>query len=152
LLDFSGTLLLVSHDRAFLDNVVTSTLVLEGGGRVGEYAGGYTDWLRQRPMPESRLQPAAVAKRTYAPPAPKSRPTRKRKLSFSETSELATLPERIDAREQERDQLYAALADPAVLRDGGAVAAARLRLTALDTEIAELTARWETLETIAAGS
>jgi ATP-binding cassette subfamily F protein uup len=152
LLDFSGTLLLVSHDRAFLDNVVTSTLVLEGGGRVGEYAGGYTDWLRQRPMPESRLQPAAVAKRTAAPSAPKSRPARKRKLSFSETSELATLPERIDAREQERDQLYAALADPAVLRDGGAVTAARLRLTALDTEIEELTARWETLETIAAGS
>jgi ATP-binding cassette subfamily F protein uup len=152
LLDFSGTLLLVSHDRAFLDNVVTSTLVLEGGGRVGEYAGGYTDWLRQRPMPESRLQPATVARRSDAPPAPKSRPTRKRKLSFSETSELATLPERIDAREQERDQLYAALADPAVLRDGGAVTATRLRLTALDIEIEELTARWETLETIAAGS
>ncbi len=148
LLDFPGTLILVSHDRAFLDNVVTSTLVLEGDGRVGEYAGGYTDWVRQRRI----LRPAAVpsAGATAAPAVSKSGPARKRRLSFSETGELALLPDRIDALEKERDDVYALLADPAVLRDGAAVAAAKTRLAAIEAAIVELTARWETLETIAA--
>jgi ATP-binding cassette subfamily F protein uup len=69
LLEFTGTLLVVSHDRAFLDNVVTSTLVLEGGGRVGEYVGGYTDWLRQRPAPARR--------RDRGTPPPPPRPPRR---------------------------------------------------------------------------
>ena len=152
LLDFSGTLLLVSHDRAFLDNVVTSTLVLEGGGRVGEYAGGYSDWLRQRQAGEQAAVRAAPkqAARTAAPSAP--RPPKKRKLNFRETSELAALPDRIDALEQEREGLYASLADPGVLRDGAAVTAAKARLSELEGEIAELTGRWEILETIASES
>ncbi len=145
LLDFSGTLLLVSHDRAFLDNVVTSTLVLEGGGAVGEYVGGYTDWLRQRRAPEpERIQP----KRPAPTPAPQK--TKKRKLTFKETHELAALPDRIDALERERETLYASLGDAATLRDGAAVVAAKARLAELDAEIPELIARWEALETIAA--
>ena len=148
LLEFSGTLLLVSHDRAFLDNVVTSTLVLEGGGRVGEYAGGYTDWLRQRPPVADPSDALATPPKRPAPPPP-PRPPKKRKLSFRETSELAELPDRIDALEREREQVYASLADPAVLRDGAAVTAAKARLAALEGEVAELTARWEALETIA---
>jgi ABC transport system ATP-binding/permease protein len=146
LLEFSGTLLLVSHDRAFLDNVVTSTLVFEGQGRVGEYAGGYTDWLRQRPMDVVTARP--VEKRV-APTAAK--PARARKLTYREQQELAALPDQIDALEQERQELYAQLADPAVLRDGTRVAAASARVASIDAEVAGLTARWEALEEIAAG-
>ena len=144
--DFEGTLLLVSHDRAFLDDVVTSTLVLEGGGRVGEYAGGYTDWLRQRPAPAAAA-PSAPAKRAAAPaPAPKAE--KQRRLSFKETRELAALPDAIDALERERDALYSSLADPAFLRDGAAVSAAKARLAAIDAEIERAMARWEELEAI----
>ncbi len=145
LLEFSGTLIVVSHDRAFLDNVVTSTLVLEGRGKVGEYAGGYSDWARQR----SR----AVAASAKAPPpkvvAPQPTP-RKRKLSFKETTELAALPDQIDASERERESLYASLADPALARDGAALVQVKARLAALDTSIAAMTARWEALETLSA--
>ncbi len=149
LLEFSGTLLVVSHDRAFLDNVVTSTLVFEGDGRVAEYAGGYTDWVRQRqaaaaPVPAS---PAPPPKKSV--PVTTSRPTRARKLSFAEKTELAGLPDRIDAREREREQLYLSLAEPALLRDGAAVATAHARLAVVEADIAKLTARWEALETLA---
>jgi ATP-binding cassette subfamily F protein uup len=148
LVELEGTLLLVSHDRAFLDDTVTSALVLEGGGRIGEYAGGYTDWVRQRtviapvkaPTPEKRAVPVAQ------PP----REPKKRKLSFRERAELDTLPGEIDAREREREEAYASLADPALLRDGSAVVEAQGRLAALSAEIESLIARWEALETIAA--
>jgi ATP-binding cassette subfamily F protein uup len=151
LLDFSGTLLLVSHDRAFLDAVVTSTLVFEGGGRVTEYAGGYTDWVRQRPAPAAAAAPAPAPASKKPAPASAPRPSRPKKLSFRETAELAELPDRIDALERERELLYVSLSDPALLRDGSAVAATQARLAALDSEITELTGRWEALETIAAG-
>ncbi len=147
LLEFTGTLLVVSHDRAFLDNVVTSTLAFEGNGVVGEYAGGYADWVRQRPA---------------ATPVPASRPTvaaavvprveRKRRLSFKESQELSGLPDVIDAREQDRAAIYAQLADPIFLRDGVAVAAATARLAELETELASLADRWEYLELIAASA
>jgi ATP-binding cassette subfamily F protein uup len=148
LLDFSGTLIVVSHDRAFLDNVVTSTLVLEGNGRVGEYVGGYSDWVRQRKPPA----PDAAVKRVSAPPPASAPKPKKRKLSFKESAELASLPERIDALEEEKRRLYESLADPAFLRDGGAVGAAKARLAAIDGEIGALMTRWEELETIAAGT
>jgi ATP-binding cassette subfamily F protein uup len=154
LLEFAGTLLLVSHDRDFLDAVVTSTLVLEGSGRVGEYAGGYSDWVRQRRAAEvasTSAPPARSAPPKPAPAAPTARKERPRRLTFRETAELRDLPDRIDALEGERAALYASLADPAVLRDGEAVAAAKARLAAVDLEIEALTARWEELETIAAG-
>ncbi len=149
LLDFSGTLLVVSHDRAFLDNVVTSTLVLEGGGHVAEYAGGYSDWVRQRPAPATAAAPSPP-KKVVVPTAaaPTSKP---RKLSFKETAELGGLPDRIDALERQREQLYSSLADPALLRNGAAMADAQARLAALDSEIAALVGRWEALETIATG-
>jgi ATP-binding cassette subfamily F protein uup len=149
LLEFSGTLLVVSHDRAFLDNVVTSTLVLEGGGRVGEYVGGYSEWVRQRKEAEA---PAPVAPPPKRPaPGAAARSTRPRKLTFKETSELKELPGRIDALEQERDGVHVSLSDPALLRDRSAVAEARSRLAAIEAEIAESMQRWEALETIAAG-
>jgi ATP-binding cassette subfamily F protein uup len=144
LLEYSGTLLVVSHDRAFLDNVVTSTLVMEGNGKVGEYVGGYADWVRQC----GRAAPAAPPRKD---PRPQASPpaTAKRKLSIREKQELAALPDRIQALEQEREGLYASLADPAVLRDGAATAAAKARLEALAAELVIAETRWEELETIA---
>jgi ATP-binding cassette subfamily F protein uup len=150
LLEFTGTLLVVSHDRAFLDNVVTSTLVMEGAGHVGEFVGGYSDWVRQRaPKPVATRQ-SDTPKHT-APP-PKSKPAKPRKLSFKESAELATLPDRIDELERERQSLYESLADPAVLRDGAAVVDVKARLAALEQELDAAVQRWEALETIAAQS
>jgi len=147
LLDFSGTLLVAHAPAAFLDNVVTSTLVFEGGGRVSEFVGGYSDWVRQRKPIE-----AAQTKRVAAAPAPVGKtPTKKRKLSFKETGELSALPDRIDALEKEREAAYLSLADPSLARDGNAILEAKARVTALEKQIAALTSRWEELETIAAG-
>jgi ATP-binding cassette subfamily F protein uup len=156
LLEFSGTLLLVSHDRDFLDQVVTSTVVFEGNGRVADYAGGYSDWVRQRPAPSPPAVTAPAARKaTAASTSTAARAhtlaSKPRKLSFREAAELAGLPDRIEALERERDALYLSLADPAVLRDGAAASAVRARLTELDAEIAQATERWEALETIAAG-
>ncbi len=151
LIDFTGTLLLVSHDRAFLDSVVTSTLVMERDGRVGEYAGGYSDWVRQR-QPRTDPQSAASIPRVAARTPPASTPAKKRKLSFKEAAELAALPDRIDALEQERESIYTSMAHPAVVRDPAAMLDANARLAAVETELEEATARWEALETIAAGA
>ncbi|MDB4916282.1 MAG: transporter ATPase [Gemmatimonadetes bacterium] len=146
LLEFSGTLLVVSHDRAFLDNVVTSTFVFEGGGRIGEFVGGYSDWIRQR-----RAASASAAPKRVAPvPVVAARvPSKKRKLTFKETGELAALPDRIDALEVEKSSVYEKLADPAVLRDASAVLALNTRVGALESQIAAAMKRWEELESIA---
>ena len=149
LLEFSGTLLVVSHDRAFLDNVVTGTIVLEGGGIVGEYVGGYTDWARQRrSRPTNAPKPAEPLR--GAVPAPASRRAKKRRLTFKEAAELAALPEHIDAMEREREALYGTLADPALARDGPGLVRAKARLAELDVSIATMSERWEALETVAA--
>ncbi len=146
LVEFSGTLIVVSHDRAFLDNVVTSTLVFEGKGRVGEYAGGYSDWARVR-RAAVMAAPKAAPPKPVSPVAPN---TKKKKLSFKETQELASLPDKIDALEQEREGIYASLADPAVARDGQAVTQMKARLVTIDSELATLMGRWEVLEGMAA--
>src|SRR5689334_7438000 len=139
--------MLVSHDRAFLDNVVTSTLVLEGGGRIGEYVGGYSDWVRQR----TRETPPPVAKRAAVTIAPQpAKEKRKRRLTPPEVKELAALPGRIEGVERERERLYASLGTPELLRDGAAVVAARARLIDIDGELGALLARWEELATIEA--
>jgi len=149
LIQFSGTLLLVSHDRALLDNVVTSTLVFEGDGVVREYVGGYEDWLRQRPPPVIEAKP----KPTPGPAAPlkgaedglQSRPSAK--LSFKENRELGELPGRIETLEAEQEALHARLADPALYQgEGSAVAAAKARLAELESELAMAYTRWEALE------
>jgi ATP-binding cassette subfamily F protein uup len=149
--EFSGTLLLVSHDRAFLDNVVGSTIVLEGGGRVGEYVGGYSDWLRQRPEPALASAPSSTAaKRATAVERP-TRAGRERRLSYRESKELEALPDRIDELERERTRLYESLADPELLRDGAAVVEMKARLASLDEEISASMERWESLATLEAG-
>jgi ATP-binding cassette subfamily F protein uup len=150
LLAFDGTLLLVSHDRAFLDAVVTSTLAFEGDGRVREYAGGYEDWVRQRPAPDTPPASGPVAGPRRAV-APAGRPTR-RKLTFKEAGELAGLPARIDALEQARAALYVRLADPATHRAAGAAVSAQGELATVEAELAAAMSRWEELETLAAGA
>jgi ABC transport system ATP-binding/permease protein len=141
LADYPGTLLVVSHDRAFLNNVVTSTLVFEGSGRVAEYVGGYDDWLRQRPAPAPEPRPsAAAAPATHARNAPA--PGRKRRLSYKEQQELATLPQMIEALEAE----ISALAGEMSASRSAAAAATAARLKEASTELAAAFARWEQLE------
>ncbi len=141
LLDFQGTLLLVSHDRAFLNNVVTSTLVFLGEGKIEEYVGGYDDWLRHRPMP-SILSPEKTMKKTAA----RVRITAG-KITFKEERELETLPEKIKDLEEEIKHIYLKLADPAFYRKGDSdVSAVTSRLQAIENELAAAYMRWEHLE------
>jgi len=151
LLEYAGTLLVVSHDREFLDHVVTSTLVLEGDGRVDEYVGGYSDWARQRGTAAPTTVPlGSQAKSRSGRRAPGAE--RRRRLSFRERAELDSLPEAIDSLERERETVYASMSEPAFLRDGAAVLAARARLVAIEAEVEARLARWEELETVAAES
>ena len=144
---YGGTVLLVSHDREFLDNVVTGTLVFEGEGRIGAYAGGYSDWLLQRPTPE-----APPPKRENGPQPERSRKTRPRKPSFKEKAELAALPARIEALEAEQAELHRRMADPEFYREvGNAVAETTRRLEALETELEATYGRWEELEAVDEG-
>jgi ATP-binding cassette subfamily F protein uup len=149
LVGFEGTLLVVSHDRQFLDNVVTSTLVFEGDGRVGEYVGGYTDWMRQSGGPAARSTPRPRTDGGKTQPrsdADKGVERRARKLTYAETLELGTLPDRIDAMEREQRELHERLADPAFYRGGGdEIAASHSRLQALEGELAVAYERWEEL-------
>jgi ATP-binding cassette subfamily F protein uup len=143
LMEYPGTLLLVSHDREFLNNVVTTTFMLEGNGQVKEFAGGYDDWLQNHPPEPPPGEPAAKP----APPRPaKERP---RKLGYKEQRELEALPERINALETELGQLHDTMADPSFYRtDPAQIATTKARLLALEQEIAEAYRRWEELETL----
>jgi ABC transport system ATP-binding/permease protein len=147
LLEYQGTLLLVSHDREFVDNVVTSTLVFEGDGRISEYVGGYRDWLRQRTKPEA-LAPKAVKAEKAEPPAPPpaAQPAAK-KLGFKEKRELELLPERIAALEAEQQGLQEQMGDPGFYqRSKEAIAAANDRLAQLERDLEAAYARWGELE------
>lgn len=145
LLDYSGTLLLVSHDRAFLDNVVTSCVVFERDGRLREYVGGYSDWLRQRPAWEP--VPAAKSKPAAPPPPKPAKAAAPGKLSYNERRELERLPVRIEELEQRQQELHAATADPAFFKQDAAVVAQRLEeLRTLEAELEMAYGRWEELE------
>jgi ATP-binding cassette subfamily F protein uup len=145
LLEYPGTLLLVSHDREFLNNVVTSSLVMEKGGRVRECVGGYDDWLRQAAKegaPAAAI-PAAVTE--------KARPQkeRPRKMSFNDQRELEALPEKILALEQEQENLHTSLADPKFYKTSGAgVVQINGRLSELERELTDVYRRWEELESL----
>ena len=145
LLGYAGTLLLVSHDRAFLDNVVTSTFVLEGEGRVGLYPGGYADWLQQRPAaePDAGKKPAGTAAR----PAARAQT----RLSFKEKRDREELPARIEALEGEVSALHATLGDAALYQtDPAAIAAAQARLPQAEAELEAAFERWAEIEARAA--
>jgi len=144
LLQYDGTVLLVSHDRAFLNNVVTSTFVFEGGGRVAEYVGGYDDWVRQAPQ----TKPPDPKPRTIPAKKP-GVPRRKLKLSYKEQRELEALPARIEHLEDEQQSLYALLSDPAFYKENGAdVTRAKARLEIIEEEVPLLYDRWQQLEEI----
>jgi len=148
--DYSGTLFLVSHDRTFLDNLVTQTIVFEGEGKLLEYAGGYEDWRRAK---QFRTEAArgdtdratrgrkSAARTAVRMPAPA-------KLSYKEVQELAALPDRISALEHEQAQVSQQLTDPALYRGGAApVKVLQARLAEIEAELAHRVARWEELET-----
>ena len=146
LADYKGTLLLVSHDRTFLDNVVTSTLVFEGDGKIGEYAGGYEDWSRYRRL---IAEESEAPKRPIpaAAPAKEKRENMTRKLSFKKQRELEALPGRIESLEAEQAGLHAALSDAEFHRQAREKIAAGIeRLEAVNKELEVCYARWEALE------
>ena len=145
--DYAGTLFLVSHDRAFLDNVVTQTIASEGEGVWKEYAGGYSDWQRVQSSDKAEAAPAQRAQKSEsrakrAPAAPASAG-----LSYKEERELAGLPAKIDALENEQGQITAALANAALYRDQPEqVKQLNQRYAAIEAELASAVSRWEALE------
>ena len=145
LLAYSGTILLVSHDRTFLNNVVTSTLVFESDGHIGEYIGGYDDWLRQRrPMEAApqRSEPKAV-------PLQRERQERRRKRSYKEQRELEAIPQHIEALEHEQAEIHTRLSDSELYRGGGAaITTLQQRLDDIERELAQAYERWEALEAL----
>ena len=151
LTEYKGTLLLVSHDREFLDNVVSSTLVLEGNGGVGEYVGGYSDWLRQR-LSERRPFEAAVTaaeplKGTTTPLAPAEPEKPKRKLSYKDARELEQLPARIEKLEADVAAHAEAMNDPSFYQqDNAGIQRANDALAKVQAELELAYARWTELE------
>src|SRR3569623_2643587 len=147
LLDYGGTVIIVSHDRAFLDNVVTQSIAFEGEGRLTEIVGGYADWRawqqRQRATAEA---PRGAAPKAAVQTAP-AKPASKSKLSFKETRELEALPAQIEALEIEQAQIAERLADPVLYQSSPQDAVAlQARSEAIEAELLEALTRWEMLE------
>jgi len=141
--NYAGTVLLVSHDRAFLDAVVTSTLVLEGDGKIGDFVGGYSDWEQQRnnAARSEAAKKVAVVTPVAMPAAPR------RKLSYKEQRELEQLPERIETLETDIRTRTEAMAAPKFFqRDSGAVLADQQLLAQRQTELDGAYARWQALD------
>jgi ATP-binding cassette subfamily F protein uup len=143
----------VSHDRSFLDNVVTSTLVFEGDGKFGEYAGGYEDWERyQRQIPEPPAQPQ---KRASTPTVQARRAIKQdggpRKLTYKEHRELQELPARIEALEIEQAELHHAMGNADFYRQASEKITTTLeRLESIKQELEEVYQRWQELESVGA--
>ncbi len=153
LLEFPGTVLVVSHDRSFLNNVVTSTFAFEGDGLVREYAGGYDDYVIQR----QQEQPPAVAPPKTQDPKPKTKTpsapprdgaARPKRLTWKENQELAALPSRIEEKEAELERLHATLADPSFYKDRSEtkIVALTQQMQQIESELKAVYLRWEELE------
>jgi ATP-binding cassette subfamily F protein uup len=146
LLEYDGTLLLVSHDRAFLNNIVTSTLALGENGEVTEYVGGYDDWHKQPELPVALRSVPKPASATQAESKVDSKPAA-RKLSYNEKRELETLPERIQMLEEEQHQLTVKMEEPAFYQQEATVITQAVeRLEKLHNELSHLYQRWGELE------
>jgi ATP-binding cassette subfamily F protein uup len=142
LVDWPGTLLLVSHDRAFIDHVVTSTLVFEGDGKVQEYVGGYEDWLRQKS--DSPIDDRESPRRAKAPAGNTGS---RKKLSFKEQREMKDLPQRIERMEAEQEELHARMASPEFYKEpSDAIARAIARIDELKDSLHDAYARWDELD------
>ncbi|MHB8092268.1 MAG: ATP-binding cassette domain-containing protein [Syntrophales bacterium] len=147
LLDYGGTIILVSHDRAFLNNVATSTIVFAGKGRLQEYVGGYDDWIRQK---TKQAEPLATVKDEQKQKKDRA-PREKKKLSYKEKQELEGLPVRIEALEKEKQRLHETLNSPEfyVNRDAEKIGRASAELSVLEKELEGAYGRWEELESLA---
>jgi ATP-binding cassette subfamily F protein uup len=147
LTEYDGTVLMVSHDRAFLNNVVTRCLAFEGGGRIGDYVGGYDDWLRQRPQPSAGTAgnpPAKPAAAAAPSPGSRNAPAPPSKsLSAKEWRELEQLPARIDTLEKQQAELAGQLS---AARGMAAAQSVQSELTKVADALAQAYARWEALE------
>ena len=153
LADYEGTLLLVSHDRSFLDNVVTSTLVFEDNGKIGEYAGGYEEWERYRRFVAAQ-QAEAPHRPNGAPPRDKqmAQPlgNKPRKLTYKETRELESLPKQIEALEAEQAGLHASMGGGEFYKQPNEkITAAIKRLEGVKAELEACYERWQALEVLA---
>lgn len=145
LMEFEGTLLVVSHDRAFLNNVVTSVIAFEPGG-AREYVGGYDDWVRQRKT-ESAAPKLVESKQVAKSAIAKTKPTKSKKLSYKDQRELQQLPQLIERLEAESEELTAAMSDPAFFQQPAEkIAPATERVKTLNEELARAYERWEELE------
>jgi len=144
LMEYTGTLIIVSHDRSFLNNVATSTMVMEGEGEIGEFPGGYDDWVAQRQVKVPGLKPQI----TSIEEKPKSqKPLNLRKLSFKEEKELESLPLKIEKLEAEQEEIFALLADVSFYqKDPKEISRVNLRSETLAQELLESYQRWEYLE------
>ena len=150
LLDYAGTVLLVSHDRAFLDAVVTRSIVLEGGARISEYVGGYTDYLRQRPAPASTARSTAASRPATPPPSGAPRPS---SLSAKERRELDQLPARIETLEAEQAALAESISSAAMYeRDRTRAMEVQARLSEMAQALSVAYERWEELEARRSGA
>lgn len=142
LLDFDGTLLLVSHDRDFLDNVVTATIALDGKGGVEEYAGGCEDWLEKMSRPKEKVKPLARSRKKIEPEVPK-----KRKLLNKEREALKELPQKIEKMEADRDRITASMQEPDYFRNAeNDPLGDQQKLVELENKILEAYAQWEELD------
>ena len=146
ILEYQGTLLLVSHDRAFLNNVVTSTIVFEGNGQVVEYTGGYDDWLSQRPQRAAERLPEKNGRKKVRP-KPKAHPSRK--LGYMQKREMQDLPPKIEALESEQKELFAILSDPLFYKkEKEEIVGLKSDLDRVERDIETAYRRWEELETM----
>ena len=147
LLEYKGTLILVSHDRAFLNNVVTSTVVIERDGWIGEYAGGYDDWLYQRRLFED--PPAFLKTKTSKGKEPVLPPSAPRKLTFKERKELEEITQKIELLEAEQKQICALLSDEKFYqKDSKKIVETNARLKILEEDLSNAYSRWEYLSEI----
>jgi ATP-binding cassette subfamily F protein uup len=150
LVDYQGTILLVSHDRTFLNNVVTSTMVFEGDARVIEYAGGYDDWLVQKP--EKKEPPSPQKKNEGKKIRPKPMPHKPAKLGYMQKRELNELPQKIDTLESRQKELFEAMSDPLFYKKGKEeIARVKANLDRVENDIETAYLRWQELEEMRVG-
>jgi ATP-binding cassette subfamily F protein uup len=148
LMDYQGSLLLVSHDRAFINHIVDSCFVFEGNAKVKEYVGGYDDWLRQKPVEAKTSVAAKTTNNKDQQLKPKTRAkAEKKKLNFNEQKELKALPRKIDKLEQAINEIQQQMAAPEFYqKSADTITEAQQALASEELELEKLFARWEELE------
>lgn len=150
LIDYQGTILLISHDRSFLNQVVTRSLVFEGSAHIGEYAGGYDDWLMQRPSPtlEAPIEKKITAKENTTTPSPATPiATKAKKLSYKDQRELDLLPQKIEQLENAMAELQTRMSASDFYQQGAeSMAHSQAQYERLAAELEAAFARWEALE------